>query len=123
MKVAVRTTFTTGNVAVTATSPGLGSGSTAFTIYSVDEPEAHVPGKRSLSGTKAFPGAEIRKTLWLPGSPAAFNRLSSGAAYDLAGRKLQGVPRLAPGGGPATPRIILIVGNEDESCRTKQADR
>ena len=36
-KVAVRSTFTTGTVAVTATSPGLGQGTASYTVYPVDQ--------------------------------------------------------------------------------------
>ena len=36
-KVAVRSTFTTGTVTVSATSPGLGSGSVSYTVYPADD--------------------------------------------------------------------------------------
>jgi hypothetical protein len=35
-KVAIRSMFTPGTVTVTATSPGLGQGSTSFTVYPLD---------------------------------------------------------------------------------------
>jgi hypothetical protein len=46
--------------------------------------------------------------LWLPGGSAEFDRSLTIAAYDLAGRKLHEVSRLAPGGSSSAPCVILI---------------
>jgi hypothetical protein len=50
-KVAVRSTFTTGVVTVTATSPNLCQGQTSFTVHPVNEQVSIVPSKFQTSGT------------------------------------------------------------------------
>ena len=72
-KIAIRSQFTTGTVTVSATAPGLGAGSTTYTIQPVASVTAVTPAAPEI----VIPPQSIAVTA---GQPATFSVLATGAA-------------------------------------------
>jgi len=90
-KVAIRSTFTTGTVNVTATSPGLGDGTASYTVYPADIPTS-VYKPASPAAVAAMPEFKI----WTGGGMVRYYiSASSKVAIDVLdahGRVLKSVP-------------------------------